>query len=257
MGFEVPSNLHHTSVPNQATLPKAGPHGLLTDGQSICAFSHQAAAPGLLLSTWPLPAIWQHRKGSAIALPWFLFTTHRSRAPAIDYHAFGVICKSEFPPPSFVDVVTDCLRHWYLLASGCTSEEGRDRQGEMNTRSCSLKLFFIKPEVQCHRAVLLRPLHSNCWATVFPGCMTPAAQHNHRCCLPLLFAKHCPKTRGKPRLRARCSRLHGQSEWPEPRCCDLQSLLKKSWFYLVGRELQKSHSTSARGEYRRTEPRNE
>jgi len=131
------------------------------------------------------------------------------------------------------------------------------KPGEMNTRSCSLKLFFIKPEVQCHRAVLLRPLHSNCWATVFPGCMTPAAQHNHHCCLPLLFAKHCPKTRGKPRLRARCSRLHGQSEWPEPRCCDLQSLLKKSWFYLVGRELQKSHSTSARGEYRRTEPRNE
>lgn len=38
----------------------------------------------------------QHRKGSALATSWFLFTTHRLRAPAIDCHVFRVRCKHKF-----------------------------------------------------------------------------------------------------------------------------------------------------------------
>lgn len=61
-----------------------------------------AAAPRLLPARLPLPCHWATQEGRAVAISWFLFTTHRWRAPAIDYHAFRVICKGKFPPPSFV-----------------------------------------------------------------------------------------------------------------------------------------------------------
>lgn len=52
--------------------------------------------PGFSLPSCSSPALEQHRKSNAVAISWFLFTTRRSRAPAIDYHVFRVICKARF-----------------------------------------------------------------------------------------------------------------------------------------------------------------
>lgn len=86
---------------SQPCWPCTRPTSKVTDHTAAfsCSRSHQAVAPRLLPPGCPSPALEQHRKGSAVAISWFLFTTHRSRAPAIDCHAFQVIRKGKFPPP--------------------------------------------------------------------------------------------------------------------------------------------------------------
>lgn len=91
--------------PSQPSWPCTTPTSRVMDrwqAASCCSRGHQQQLPGFSLPGCRSPAVEQHRKGRAVAISWFLFTAHRSRAPAIDYHVFRVICKGKFPPPSFV-----------------------------------------------------------------------------------------------------------------------------------------------------------